>query len=144
MDMRNSLAVLGLLLALGAGVATRSTAEQAEESADQALIERGRYITHDLAMCVQCHSPRDEAGRLIPGQEFRGAPVPAVVTIRGMEWALRAPNIAGLVGFTDEQEMELLTQGKAAGRPAPKPPMPPFRMSPQDARAVIAYLRTLN
>jgi mono/diheme cytochrome c family protein len=137
MDMRNSFAVLGLLAVLAAAFAPRA-------SADDALIERGRYITHDLAMCVQCHSPRDEAGRLIPGQEFHGAPVPVVNTIRGMEWALRAPNIAGLVGFTDEQEMQLLTRGQAEGRPVPKPPMPPFRMSPEDARAVIAYLRTLD
>ena len=142
MDIRNSVAVLGPLLALAAALATRSIAEPA--AVDPALVERGRYITHDLAMCVQCHSPRDEAGRLIPGQEFHGAPVPAVTTIRGMEWALRAPNIAGLVGFTDEQEMQLLTRGQADGRPVPKPPMPPFRLSHEDARAVIAYLRTLN
>ena len=142
MDMRNTIAVRGLLIALAAGLAARSSAEQADAS-DQTLIERGRYITHDLAMCVQCHTPRDEAGRLIPGQEFRGAPVPATNTIRGLEWALRAPNIAGLVGFTDEQEMQLLTRGHADGRPVPKPPMPPFRMTREDARAVIAYLRTL-
>jgi len=142
--MRNSVATLGLLVALAAGVVTPSSAQQAAASPDPALVERGRYITHDLAMCVQCHSPRDEAGRLIPGQEFHGAPVPATNTIRGMEWALRAPNIAGLVGFTDEQEMQILTRGWADGRPAPKPPMPPFRMSPEDARAVIAYLRTLD
>ena len=140
--MRGAIAVRGLLIALAAGLAARSSAEQADAS-DQTLIERGRYITHDLAMCVQCHSPRDEAGRLLAGEEFHGAPVPAVNTIRGLEWALRAPNIAGLVGFTDEQEMQLLTRGHADGRPAPKPPMPPFRMTREDARAVIAYLRTL-
>jgi mono/diheme cytochrome c family protein len=144
MDKRNTVALLGLLVALAAGFVARGTAQQTAAAANQSLIERGRYITHDLAMCVQCHTPRDEAGRLIPGQEFRGAPVPAVNTIRGMEWALRAPNIAGLVGFTDEQEMQLLTRGQADGRPAPQPPMPPFRMTPEDARAVIAYLRTLD
>lgn len=144
MDMRNTYATASLLVALAAGLAARSIAEPAGAAADQALIERGRYITHDLAMCVQCHTPRDEAGRLIVGQEFHGAPVPATVTIRGMEWALRAPNIAGLVGFTDEQEIQLLTRGHAEGRQPPKPPMPPFRMTREDARAVVAYLRTVN
>jgi mono/diheme cytochrome c family protein len=142
MDMRKTIAVLGLLIALAVGLAARSSAEQANAS-DQTLIERGRYITHDLAMCVQCHTPRDEAGRLIPGQEFRGAPVPATNTIGGLVGALGAPNIAGVVGFTEELFLLLLTRGKAEGRPAPKPPMPPFRMTREDARAVIAYLRTL-
>ena len=91
MDKRNTIAAVGVLIALAAGLAARSTAEVGA-SADPGLIERGRYITHDLAMCVQCHTPRDEAGRLIPGQEFHGAPVPAVNTIRGLQWALRAPN----------------------------------------------------
>ena len=142
MDMRNGYATAGLLVALVAGLAAPSIAEPA--SADQALIERGRYITHDLGMCVQCHTPRDEAGRLIAGEEFHGAPVPATVTIRGMEWALRAPNIAGLVGFTDDQEIQLLTRGHAEGRRAPRPPMPPFRMTHEDARAVVAYLRRVD
>ena len=144
MDRRNTFAVAGVLIALAAGFAVRSTAEPAGSPEAQALIDRGRYITHDLAMCVQCHSPRDDAGRLLAGEEFHGAPVPAVNTIRGLEWALRAPNIAGLVGFTDEQEIELLTRGHAEGRPAPKPPMPPFRMTREDARAVVAYLRTVD
>ena len=143
MDKRNTIAVVGLLIALAAGLAARSTAEVGA-SADAGLIERGRYITHDLAMCVQCHTPRDEAGRLIDGEQFHGAPVPATVAIRGVEWALRAPNIAGLVGFTDEQEMQLLTRGHAEGRRPPRPPMPPFRMTHEDARAVITYLRTVD
>jgi len=144
MDKRKTIAVLGPLVALAAAFSTRSTAQQATASADPALIERGRYITHDLAMCVQCHTPRDEAGSLLRDHEFQGAPVPAVNTIRGVAWALRAPNIAGLVGFTDEQEIQLLTRGHADGRPAPKPPMPPFRMTEEDARAVVAYLRTVE
>jgi len=45
--------------------------------------------------------------------------------------------------LTDEQELQILTTGKAADRPAPLPPMPLFRMTPEDARAVIAYLRSL-
>ena len=29
-----------------------------------AAVERGRYLTHDVAMCVQCHSPRDDKGEI--------------------------------------------------------------------------------
>ena len=30
----------------------------------QGDVARGQYIVNHVAMCVQCHSPRDEAGRL--------------------------------------------------------------------------------
>ena len=36
----------------------------------------------------------------------------------------------------------LLTEGHAGDRPAPMPPMPPFRMNKQDAEAIAAYLRS--
>jgi mono/diheme cytochrome c family protein len=58
------------------------------------------------------------------------------------DWATREPNIAGLRGFTDEQVVTLLMTGRATDRDPPKRPMPPFRMSREDAEAVVAYLRT--
>jgi len=36
----------------------------------------------------------------------------------------------------------LLTEGHAGDRPAPKPPMPPFRMNREDAQAILQYLRS--
>ena len=50
--------------------------------------------------------------------------------------------IAGLPGFTDAQIIALLTEGQATDRNPPRPPMPPFRMSRQDAEAIVAYLRS--
>jgi hypothetical protein len=91
---------------------------------------------------VQCHSPRDERGRIIVEQEFTGAPMP----VRGPSWhpdfPYRAPALKGLPGFTDEQIVMLLTEGHAGDRPSPRPPMPPFRMNKADAEAVVAYLRS--
>jgi hypothetical protein len=53
------------------------------------------------------------------------------------------PRIAGLPGYTDELAIRLLTQGaiKRDGTQL-RSPMPPFRMTPQDAADVIAYLRS--
>ena len=39
-------------------------------AATPAALERGRYLTHSVAMCVQCHSPRDDQGAIIVGREF--------------------------------------------------------------------------
>ena len=94
-------------------------------------------------MCVQCHTPRDANGNLIETKAFTGAPVPVTSPYLHQQWAFAAPRIAGLGGFTEEQVVTLLTTGRAIGREKPKPPMPPFRLSQEDAAAVVAYLKTV-
>ncbi len=106
------------------------------------LVAQGEYLANHVAMCVQCHSPRDNNGDVLLSQRFRGAALPVTSPFPNRPFALRAPNIGGLPGFTDDQIIALLTEGHATGRNAPQPPMPPFRMSRQDAQAIIAYLRT--
>jgi hypothetical protein len=60
------------------------------------------------------------------------------------DWPVRIPRIAGLPGYTDELAIRLLTQGaiKRDGTQL-RLPMPRFRMTPQDAADVVAYLRSL-
>jgi len=103
---------------------------------------RGEYLATSVAMCVQCHSPRDEKGEIIQSRRFTGGAIPFRSPYRNSEWAPVAPNIRGLPGFTDEQIVMLLTEGHAGDRPAPRRPMPPFRMMADDARAIIAFLRS--
>lgn len=106
-------------------------------------VEHGRYLVEQVVMCVECHSSRDENGNIIPTTRFYGGPVLFRPPWRS-DWASAAPRIAGLQGYTDEQAIRLLTQGaiKRDGTPLRRP-MPPFRMTPQDAADVIAYIRTL-
>jgi mono/diheme cytochrome c family protein len=95
-------------------------------------------------MCGQCHTPRDEAGNLILSQWLHGAPVPVQDPYATKQWATFAPRIAGLPQYSDEQALTLLTKGiSRTGNPL-RGPMPPFRMSDDDARDVIAYLRSLE
>ena len=105
-------------------------------------ISHGQYLAHHVAMCVECHSPRDESGRIIHGQEFMGGPLP-INPPPG--WATRVPRNRGLLGYTDDQAMRLLTEG-AIGRHNEQLllPMPRFRMSKADAADVIAFLRSLE
>jgi hypothetical protein len=107
-------------------------------------IEHGRYLVHDVAMCPQCHSPRDEAGDIIDSKIFDGGPVP-VRPPWPNDWAILAPRNKGLPGYDDAAAMRLLTQG-AIGRDGKqlKPPMPRFHMTKQDASDVIAYMRSLR
>ena len=107
-----------------------------------AVVARGEYLANRVAMCVQCHSPRDASGAVLVSQRFRGGAIPFKSPWPETEWAYQAPSLAGLPGFTDEQIVALLTEGRATGRQAPRSPMPPFRMSQDDAAAIAAYLRS--
>ena len=105
-------------------------------------VERGRYIAEHVAMCVECHSGRDGAGNILAHERYLGAPIPFGPPW-ATDWATRAPRNQGLPGYSDALAMRLLTQG-AIGRDGRvlKPPMPRFRMTPQDAADVIAFMRS--
>jgi mono/diheme cytochrome c family protein len=105
--------------------------------------EHGRYLVERVVMCFECHSTRDEKGNLIPATLFKGGPMPVRPPWMN-DWALSTPRIAGLPGYTDELAIRLLTQGaiKRDGTQA-RPPMPRFRMTPQDAADVVAYVGAL-
>ena len=109
-----------------------------------AAVERGRYLTHDVAMCVQCHSPRDDKGEIVKGKEFSGARIPVESPFPGPPWAIQAPNLRGLTGFSEEGVVRLLRDGIAHTGAPPQSPMPPFRMTREDASAIVAYLRSLD
>ncbi len=131
------------ILGLAAPAANPSPAPGADSGSS--AVERGRYITHDLSMCVQCHSPRDEKGVIQRSREFAGAPIPVSSPFGSQPpWAFRAPNLRGLEGFSDDEIVRLLVEGVAHTGAPPQSPMPPFRMTQADARAVIAYLRSLK
>lgn len=151
-----SVFILAGALVVGAGLVSvhtatsQTTAKQGPSapSASQATqvngnIEHGNYIVHNVAMCFECHSPRDAQGNIIESQEFDGGPIP--VRPPWGDWALIAPRNKGLPGYDDEQAMRLLTEG-AIGRDGKqlRPPMPRFHMTKQDAADVIAYMRSLK
>jgi mono/diheme cytochrome c family protein len=96
-------------------------------------------------MCVECHTPRDENGNLIRDEYLNGAPVPVKApAYPQINWAVKAPAIAGLIGYTKDEGVRLLTSGMTRDGRVPNPPMPPFRMSVRDAEAVVEYLKTLE
>ena len=137
-----SAAVAAALAALG--LATSPGAPPPPESAAGASIERGRYLTHEVAMCVQCHSPRDEKGRLLEGREFLGAPMPLKSPYPSAQFAFNAPNIRELARSHGDSVIRLLRTGIDRNGKAPDLPMPPFRMNAEDAESIVLYLRSLN
>jgi mono/diheme cytochrome c family protein len=107
-------------------------------------ITRGKYIVERTSMCADCHTPRDEKGQLIAAQSLKGSPV-GMKPIHPMPWAEFAPPIAGLpVNFTPAQMVKFLQTGIRPDGTTPRPPMPPYRFSHEDAVAVTSYLRSMK
>jgi len=150
--MRSSYVVTGAALLLASVSLVRASANAASATAPATIVvqgiagnvEHGRYLVENVAMCVECHSDRDDAGNIIEATKFHGGPVP-VRPPWPNDWAIRAPRNAGLPGYDDAQAMRLLTEG-AIGRDGRqlRPPMPRFHMSKQDAADVIAFMRSLK
>jgi len=110
-----------------------------------AAIDRGKYIVNQIAMCSECHTPRNAAGQLQTTAYLLGAPVPVPAPpFANINWALKAPAIAGLNGYSEQQGIRLLMDGVTRDGRQPNPPMPRFRMNRSDAEAVVAYLKSLN
>jgi mono/diheme cytochrome c family protein len=114
------------------------------QEADAAAVERGRYLVHQVAMCVQCHSARDERGQLLELGLLEGGIVPMESPFRDVPWAFEAPKLAGLPGWEPQEVVHLLVTGSRRNGRSPRPPMPPFRMNEEDARAIVAYLEALG
>lgn len=104
----------------------------------------GRYLVEHVAMCVECHSGRDSSGQILASETYLGGNIP-LAPPWATDWAMRAPRNRGLLGYDDAAALRLLTEG-AIGRDGRqlRLPMPRFRMTPQDASDVIAYLRSLH
>jgi mono/diheme cytochrome c family protein len=111
----------------------------------ESSIGHGKYIVEQVAMCVECHTPRDENGQLVRSKHLNGAPVPVKPPpYPRIKWAVKAPALVGLPGYTKEEGIRLLTQGITRDGRTPDAPMPRFRMNRADAEAVVAYLQSLQ
>ncbi len=134
--------LLGLSILFCAGFFQLETITVSGE--DGTPVERGKYLVHNVAQCIQCHTPRNSRGNLDLSRLLEGAPIPMTSPYPNTPWAFRAPTIARLPGWTEGDAVFLLMNGHRVSGQQPRPPMPQFRMSREDAEAVVAYLMSLR
>lgn len=136
--------VLPAILGLAAALFAAETNNPAGMPSDaDAQIQRGKYLVENVAMCADCHTPRDDKGQFDRTQWLQGN-VLDIKPDHPMPFAAVAPPIAGLPGFTDEKAVKFLETGIGlTGKPAMWP-MPQFRFNHDDAVATVAYLRSLK
>jgi mono/diheme cytochrome c family protein len=107
-------------------------------------VARGKYIVEGVAMCGQCHTPRDSNGNPDRTRWLQGAPVPWQPATPDQKWPLNAPRIGGTPPASDADMVKLLTTGIWTNGSPLRSPMPQFRMDQSDAEAVVAYLKSLT
>ena len=112
------------------------------------LRARGAYLVNTIGGCGNCHTPKDRAGRAIPGKDLSG----------GFEFDdpdighIVPPNITpdpetGIGKWSEAQIVTALRDGKRPDGTIIGPPMPiPVysRLSDSDASAIAAYLRSVK
>jgi Cytochrome c len=113
-------------------------------------IERGKYLAHSVAGCVDCHSTRDWTkftGPLTPGTEGKGGEL--FDEKLGYPGKYYASNLtpSHLKDWTDGEIFRAITGGVSRdGRPLfPVMPYPYFgKMDKEDIYSIISYIRTLQ
>jgi mono/diheme cytochrome c family protein len=140
---RGTLLALLLCLPLIAIWSLTAAGRARRVAAEQADVARGKYLVADVAMCTECHTPRDDQGKLDPQAWLQGAPIWIMPTKHIPDWADYAPVLAGLPSYTDEQVENVLEHGVGLNGGTIRPPMHIYHMNPEDAKAIIAYLKSL-
>jgi mono/diheme cytochrome c family protein len=106
-------------------------------------VERGKYLVENVAMCGECHTPRNSRGDLKYDAWLQGASTWIRPVAPIQPWADAAPPLAGMPSFTDEQFATILEKGTGPEGEALRPPMHIYHMHHEDAKAIIAYLKSL-
>jgi len=113
--------------------------------ANAAAVQRGRYLVEQVSKCGDCHTPHvagaPDKSRWLKGSVLGFQPLHPVPG-----WASAAPDLtrtsALWKSWGDHGLVRFFTTGLAPnGKPA-APPMPAYTLTNQDARAIVAYLKS--
>jgi mono/diheme cytochrome c family protein len=137
-----------IMLCVACVVLTGSWQLVAEDKpkADDAQIKRGEYLVNTIAHCGDCHTPHNDKGEPSMPRHLQGAKLSFAPKVMQKEWKDTAPDItvSGKAGkWSEEAMVTFLTTGKDSKGEKPKPPMPSYTMTLEDAKAMTAYLRSL-
>ncbi len=125
-----------------AAILATGCVERVEQPTQAQLAARGEYLVIAIGGCNDCHTPMTMEGPDM-AQSLQGATIIFAPAVE-MPWATVAPPLAGgPAGYTDVQFASFLQDGVRPDGSHPLPPMPVFRLNEDDARAVVAYIKTV-
>jgi mono/diheme cytochrome c family protein len=126
---------------VAAGVAGNVWRVTAKDQAVDAQIERGAYLVNVVGQCGQCHTPRNEKGVIDSAHHLEGSPIWFTSKFKFKKWENKVPDITAsgiATKWSEEKLVKFLSTGEQADMP-----MPAYKMTVDDAKAVTAYLRSL-
>jgi mono/diheme cytochrome c family protein len=128
------------------GAVTLCVAVAAAPASAQSPVERGRYLVEVIGACGNCHTPKGPTGD-VPGKHLAGG-----FQLDDSFGSWITPNITpdpetGIGRWTDSEIIRAIRDGKRPDGTTLGPPMP-FdlyrRLSDNDVKAMVAYLRTVS
>jgi mono/diheme cytochrome c family protein len=133
----------------GAFVLIIAFASVVSSAADSASIARGKYIVDEVAKCTQCHTPLGPDGKPDVSKYLKGGPIYFQPIEAGKigKWHTSAPDItstSSLWSRWGENAVKFFETGlNPRGNPADAP-MPQYKMTHEDALAVVDYLKSVK
>jgi mono/diheme cytochrome c family protein len=131
------------LLVIAAGCSLPAVAQAPAKE----TLDRGRYLVEEVAKCQDCHSPRGDNGELDRTRWMKGAVLDFAPLQPVPNWHKTSPDLTGksrlFERWGEKALVEFMKTGlNPKGHPA-DPPMPAYKLTPADAEAVVAFLKSL-
>lgn len=117
-------------------------------AAKASQVDRGRYLVEEIGKCGDCHTPRLASGELDRTKWLKGTvldfkPVADIPIWQGASVDL-TPGGQIWKSWGESGIVKFLTTGVAPNGQPPRPPMPAYKMKTADAKAIVAYLKSLK
>jgi mono/diheme cytochrome c family protein len=109
-------------------------------------VKRGDYLVNTIAVCGECHTPRDDRGNVRTTMAFAGGTEMVYGDHKHVYSANITPAANGIPYYTEDLFIETIRTGKVRSRALDDfMPTRYFRnMSDQDLKDIFAYLKTLK
>lgn len=133
---------MGAIAALVVSLAAPAVADDKAE-----LLKRGQYLVNGPVACANCHTPRAADMSLVAGKEFSGGFKLVDPAFEAYTANITQDKDTGIGAWTDAQILTALREGRNREGKIIFPPMPVptyNNMSDDDAKAIVAFLRTVK
>ena len=114
----------------------------------EAAVARGKYLVEEVAKCQDCHTPKNAKGEPDAAKWMKGGPLGFQPAQPVPGWHAGAPDLTSTsriwARWGDSGFVKFLTTGLNPRGHAADPPMPAYKLTEEDAGAVMAYLKSLK